>query len=183
MKDAGRRVGGKDLQSSLAQGFHDRLVALEADDVLGRQLFLQETFHIVSRQDADLVGGQVLHLFDGGKVLMDEELGVGLGQGGAVFKKLGPFLIEEESGVGVGPAVPHHAQGLFPGRRLEIDGDARPLGPQAPHVDDQSVRLAVLVLKMELHAVGAVGDGDSFRLARRRGNGCKVRRAPCQDDG
>ena len=179
MVDAGGRIAGEDLEFAVAKRAHQRVEPFEPDDIFRGKPLLEETFDEISRDNPDLVSGQSLDSIDGRKVPVGKEVGVGLDQRRAVFEEFGSFLVEKESGVGVGPAVPHHAKGFVPGSGPEIDFDPRLLGPQVPKVDDQAGRFAVVVLEVKRDAVNAIGDGNSVSLGRGRGK----RRAHYQDDG
>ncbi len=181
MKNTGGGIGGKGFQASFIQGGHDLVVVGKAEDGGAGQLLLEIALDIILGQHPDPVGHEILHTADGRQPVVHKDVGIGAGQGSAVIEIAIPLGIVEQPGMGIGPAISHHAQGFIPGSGYKIDGDAALLGPETPLIDNHTGGLAVVPGKVKRDAVHRIGHGDALHLGRFR-RSRHAWRGPCQTD-
>lgn len=148
------------------KGRDNARVIFECHNGCFTQAVFQPVLDQVTRYDGNSIGFQLGDRFRERDILVEEDMSIGAGQCGAVVKVRVPLVAEKQPGVNIGFAVAHVPQGLVPGRRHKLDGNASLCRPQVPEINDQAVRLALRVGELERNAIGAIGDGYLFRNAR-----------------
>ena len=111
----GRGICRKGLQPAGPQVTEEGFVIRGGDYCVIRQALLERAFHVVASQKLGTVTRQILDPFNEWQRLMEKDVGVRIGEHGAVIEITIPLLVEEEPRMNLRTSVPDPLQALRPG--------------------------------------------------------------------